>query len=256
MRRIRYLLLLTIIFQYVPIFGDIKLTESVSIIRFDVKTKKKTQRDYWQIKWIRQNRISIQSGTKSTIIHLDRSNPKNNRFYYLDHLKQTIYSSEIPVQYQLLFPKSLQSVRFGKHPRIKIKKLARTEIVSGIPCELYHLRLNFMMMNIKISLWQSEGPIPGLNSDIDDQEKWILEQGMLYDILYPGYRKERRGKSIRNVVQKLKGIRVKSVVTMDLLLSQIRIRTQLESAKVCDIPDKIFEIPGNYRKASHFEPGS
>ncbi len=249
----KLLLIIFIFILRIIALSDIQILQEVQVEDLDPKSGIRSIKKTEQIKWIIGDRIVTINGDVITIVNLFKNKKKNN-IIIIDNKKKEFFKISFPIIFSNLLPKELTAIRINKLPKLKVKELNLMEKIGKYNCKTYKITLNFMMMMIKIKIWSSE-EIFNDSYLTENSSLSMLNSSSLINNFYPNLpeveKKNRR--SFYNVLKKIKGIQIKSVVEMDLLIRKLIITTVLKKISYKKAPADIFVIPKSYKERVSFQ---
>jgi len=248
----RVLLILLFFSLFVNIlFSGIKIVKIKRSEEYIRKTNKLNIKETEQIIWISEDKIvEINGSIRTIILH------KKKKVIIIDDKKREILSLSFPLFYSRLLPKQLMPVKFNEFPKVKVKELNINDMVGSYKCKLYKLTLNFLMMTIKITIWTSPDPIKDNYLNVPEKNYFKnLQTNSLLTIYYPNLPSEELSKKrgFYNSLKKIKGIWVKSEMSIDLLIRRYKITETVKKIVKSKIPENLLIIPNDYKKITDLQ---
>lgn len=186
--------------------------------------------------WLGDNKMAMHSEKQSILINLDAG-----KMMMIDHQDKTYVEMDLPLDMSKYFPPQMEQM-MGQM-KISVTPTDKTQTINGYDCKAYDVNMNFMMMNMKQTVWASTD-VPFDWKSYSEKMLPMMQQAML-----------RLGTETLEEFKKIEGFQIKTEMTMDMMGSEMNSYSEVVEIEKKDAPEGTYTLPEGYTQKEKFSMG-
>ncbi len=216
--------------------ADVYIKQNSHTDAIEMMGQSQPARDEVNHLWLGDDKMAMHSEQQSIIIDLDAG-----KMMMIDHQDKTYVEMELPLDMSKYFPPQMEQM-MGQM-EVKVTPTNQTQTISGYKCTAYEVDINFMMMNMKQTVWASTD-VPFDWKSYSEKMLPMMQQAMM-----------RLGSEALDEFKKIDGFQIKTEMTMNMMGSEVNSYTEVVEIVDKPAPEGTYAFPEGYTKKEKFSMG-
>lgn len=235
MKRTLFFAIIALFFLPNLLFADLYMKSVTRTDPFQMMGQRQEATSATQEVWIGENKMRLDSEGNSIIFNLE-----NNQFYILYHRQKKYFQTALPIDMKNILPEDQADFMDMMKFTLKIEPLGEKRKIKEWDCTNYKMEMTSQMVNITSTIWATED----IKVDQESLNKFYMNTSALQNI----------ASETLEEFTKIKGVQVMTESSSEIMGTEVRQRTELQTAEIVELPKDHYSIPEGYERSVNFLP--